>query len=67
VDSIYTDFSKAIDRVRHCLHFDKMSSDVEPTRCQCFLLFLKNPLHKNERLCFRKYFGYFALSASSGL
>jgi hypothetical protein len=34
VDSFYTDFSIAFDRVRHCLLLDKMSSDVEPARCQ---------------------------------
>jgi hypothetical protein len=35
MDSIYTDFSKAFDRVRHCLLLDKMSSDIEPAaRCQ---------------------------------
>jgi hypothetical protein len=34
VDSIYTDFSKAFDKVWHRLHLDKMSTDVEPSRCQ---------------------------------
>jgi hypothetical protein len=34
VDSIYTDFSKAFDKVHHCLLLDKMSSDVDPARCQ---------------------------------
>jgi hypothetical protein len=34
VDSNYTDFSKTFDRVRHCLLLEKMSGDVEPTRCQ---------------------------------
>jgi hypothetical protein len=34
VDSIYTDFSKAFDRVRHCLLLDKMPGDIEPVRCQ---------------------------------
>jgi hypothetical protein len=29
VDSIYTDFSKAFDKVRHRLLLDKMSTDVE--------------------------------------
>jgi hypothetical protein len=30
VDSIYTDFSKAFDRVSHCLLLDKISGDIEP-------------------------------------
>jgi retron-type reverse transcriptase len=34
VDSIYTDFSKAFDKVRHRLLLDKMPTDVEPSRCQ---------------------------------
>jgi hypothetical protein len=34
VDSIYTDFSKAFDKVRHRLLLDKMSTHVEPSRCQ---------------------------------
>jgi hypothetical protein len=34
VDSIYTDFSKAFDKVRHRLLLDKMSTGVEPSRCQ---------------------------------
>jgi hypothetical protein len=33
-DSIYTDSSKAFDKVRHRLLLDKMSTDVEPSRCQ---------------------------------
>jgi hypothetical protein len=32
VDSIYTDFSKAFDKVRHRLLLDKMSTDIEPSR-----------------------------------
>jgi hypothetical protein len=28
--------SKALDKVRHRLHLDKMSTDVEPSRCQAF-------------------------------
>jgi hypothetical protein len=31
---MYTDFSKAFDKVRHRLLLDKMSTDFEPTRCQ---------------------------------
>jgi hypothetical protein len=34
VDSIYTDFSKAFDKLRHRLLLDKMSTNVEPSRCQ---------------------------------
>jgi hypothetical protein len=34
VDSIYTDFSNAFNKVRHRWLLDKMSTDVEPSRCQ---------------------------------
>jgi hypothetical protein len=34
VDSIYTDFSKPFDKVRHRLFLDKMLTDVEPSRFQ---------------------------------
>jgi hypothetical protein len=34
VDLIYTDISKAFDKVRHHLLLDKMSTDVEPSLCQ---------------------------------
>jgi hypothetical protein len=34
VDSIYTEFSKSLDKVLHRLLLDKMSTDVEPSRCQ---------------------------------
>jgi hypothetical protein len=33
VDSVYTDFSKAFDRVRHQLLLNEMSMGIEPTRC----------------------------------
>jgi hypothetical protein len=33
VDSIYTDFSKAFDRVRRQLLLNEMSAGIEPTRC----------------------------------
>jgi hypothetical protein len=33
VDSVYTDFSKAFDRVRHQLLLEEMSVGIEPTRC----------------------------------
>jgi hypothetical protein len=33
VDSIYTDFSKALGRVRHQLLLNEMSVGIEPTRC----------------------------------
>jgi hypothetical protein len=32
VNSIYTEFSTAVDKVRHRLLLDKMSADVEPSR-----------------------------------
>jgi hypothetical protein len=34
VDSIYTDFSKAFDKVRNRWLLDKMSTDFEPFHCQ---------------------------------
>jgi hypothetical protein len=33
MDSVYTDFSKAFDRVRHQLLLDEMSVGIEPARC----------------------------------
>jgi hypothetical protein len=33
VDSIYTDFSKTFDRVRHQLLLNEMSVGIEPARC----------------------------------
>jgi hypothetical protein len=33
-DGCQVDFSKAFDKVRHCLLLATMSSDVEPARCQ---------------------------------
>jgi hypothetical protein len=33
VDSVYTDFSKAFDRVRHQLLLEEMSVGIEPARC----------------------------------
>jgi hypothetical protein len=33
VDSIYTDFSKAFDRMRHQLLLNEMSVGIEPVRC----------------------------------
>jgi hypothetical protein len=33
VDSVYTDFSKAYDRVRHQLLLEKMSGVIESARC----------------------------------
>jgi hypothetical protein len=34
VDSIYWDFSKAFVKVRHRLFLNKMSTNIEPSRCQ---------------------------------
>jgi hypothetical protein len=33
VDSVYTDFSKAFDRLRHQLLLEEMSVGIEPARC----------------------------------
>jgi hypothetical protein len=33
VDSVYTNFSKAFDRVRHQLLLEEMSMGIEPARC----------------------------------
>jgi hypothetical protein len=35
VDSIYTDFSKAFDRLHHQLLLNEMSVAIEPARCMC--------------------------------
>jgi hypothetical protein len=44
VDSVYTDFSKAFDRVFHQLLLDEMSVGIEPARC----MWLRS--NKSERL-----------------
>jgi hypothetical protein len=36
-DSVYTDFSKPFDRVRHQLLLDEMSVGIEPARCILWL------------------------------
>jgi hypothetical protein len=33
VDSVYTDFSKAFDRVHHHVLLEEMSVGIEPARC----------------------------------
>jgi hypothetical protein len=38
VDSIYTDFSKAFDRVRHQLLLNEISVGIEPARCMWLFL-----------------------------
>jgi hypothetical protein len=42
---IYTDFSKAFDRVRHLLLLDKMSVGIEPARCMWLGSYLSG-IHK---------------------
>jgi hypothetical protein len=63
MDSIYTDFSKAFNRVRHCLLLDKMSSDIEPAaRCQWLRSHFFGPAQKNVFQCFDRYYCYFERS-----
>jgi hypothetical protein len=41
VDSVYTDFSKAFDKVRHCLLLHKLSSSpIDPARCELLRSYL---------------------------
>jgi hypothetical protein len=46
MDSFYTEFSKVLDRVRPCLLFNKMSSDVEPARCQWLRSYFSGKIHR---------------------
>jgi hypothetical protein len=50
VDSIYTDFSKAFDRVRHQLLLNEMSVGIEPARCMWLgiLSVREDPENKNR-------------------
>jgi hypothetical protein len=40
VDSIYTDFPKVFDRVRHQLLLEEMSVGIEPVRCLWLMFYL---------------------------
>jgi hypothetical protein len=46
VNSIYTDFSKAFDRVRHQLLLNEMSVGIEPARCMCLGSYLSRRIQK---------------------
>jgi hypothetical protein len=46
VDSIYTDFSKAFDRVRHQLLLNEMSVGIEPARCMWLGFYLSGRMKK---------------------
>jgi hypothetical protein len=46
VDSIYTDFSKALDRVRHQLLLNEMSERNEPARCMWLGSYLSGRIQK---------------------
>jgi hypothetical protein len=46
VDSVYTDFSKAFDRVRHQLLLDDMSVGIEPARCMWLGSYLSGRIQK---------------------
>jgi hypothetical protein len=46
VDSIYTDFSKALDRVRHQLLLNEMSVRIEPARCMWLGSYLSGRIQK---------------------
>jgi Reverse transcriptase (RNA-dependent DNA polymerase) len=40
-DSVYTDFSKAFDKVCHCLHYFKFTlSPIDPARCELLRSYL---------------------------
>jgi hypothetical protein len=46
VDSIYTDFSKAFDRVRHQLLLEDMSVGFEPARCLWLMSYLTGRIQR---------------------
>jgi hypothetical protein len=46
VDSIYTDFSKAFDRMRHQLLVNEMSVGIEPARCMWLGSYLSGRIQK---------------------
>jgi hypothetical protein len=46
VDSVYTDFSKAFDRVRLQLLLDEMSVSIEPSRCMWLGSYLSGRIQK---------------------
>jgi hypothetical protein len=46
VDSIYTDFSKAFDRVRHQLLLNEMSVGIEPAKCMWLGSYLSGIIQK---------------------
>jgi hypothetical protein len=47
VDSVYTDFSKPFDRVRHQLMWNAMSVGIKPASCM-WLSVRENPENKNR-------------------
>jgi hypothetical protein len=48
VDSIYTNFSKTFDKVRHRLLLDKMSTGVEPSRSQWFCSYFSGRIQRSD-------------------
>jgi hypothetical protein len=48
VDFIYTDFSKAFDRVRHQLLLNEMSVSIEPARCMWLESYLSGRIQKRR-------------------
>jgi Reverse transcriptase (RNA-dependent DNA polymerase) len=47
VDSVYTDFSKAFDKVRHCLLCPKLAaSPIEPARCELMRSYLSGRIQR---------------------
>jgi hypothetical protein len=46
VDSIYTDFSKTFDRVRHQLLLNEMSVGIKPARCMWLGSYLSGTIQK---------------------
>jgi hypothetical protein len=58
VDSVYTKFSKAFDRVRHQLLLEEMSMGIELARFLWLRSYVTGKKAKNRRRYFQGYQGY---------